>query len=284
MENFVFITYDFPVQVKTFLCSDYNYTSSMLEVPYFLLSVDEKVIVLNNQNKTGIALSDKSVPNLRIGSSHKPRTSQRDARYQGFKNVNVTSVASSPFSPLKGGLEATSFDGIHYKNFENWWQASKVFPDLKHIQGSKLTDKFFKWRRDWADSDEGHRILKFHLKTLDASEKSTGKSVRVAGFKPIGAYHDGQIVDYVKSRDYYMREYIKAIKNTSFFKTLLERVIAGENIMILDLDGPPVDKYPEGVPVTWSFIQDAMNDPSAPFGHGYVICALLTQEYYRRGL
>ena len=117
---------------------------------------------------------------------------------------------------------------VLYKNFENGWQAQKAFPDLGHIDNGQLTRKFFKWRKYWADVDEGHRILTFDVKTRDASTKSTAKSTRSAGFKPIVAYHDGKIVDYVTSRDFYMREYIKSIKDTHYFKDLLKRVISGK--------------------------------------------------------
>lgn len=279
MDSIIGIQYKYPIQIKTLLSYMYEYKKYMLEYPYFILS-DNIHIVCNKTNnvfKNVNNYGDFELKNLRIGSSHKPRTAQRDAKYDGFKNINVTSVVKSPFSPLKGETNPVwTFEGLKFENFENFWQAHKVFSELGHIdKDGNVTDKFMKWLKDWSMEKEGYRIIKFDTKTKDKSVKSSSKSVRQMGYKPVGAYHDDRIVSYVESRDYYLREYIKVIKERKYFKDLLESVEKGQNIMILDLDGPPLDKYPNGRQVNWDMLEEAMNDPTHPFGHGYVICCLI---------
>ena len=48
MINPVFMSYDYPVQIKTYLSSKYNYNRIMLQVPYFLLDVSDEIVVLAN--------------------------------------------------------------------------------------------------------------------------------------------------------------------------------------------------------------------------------------------
>jgi hypothetical protein len=274
------ISYEYPIQIKTYLSALYDYKKYMTNYSLYLVTISENnAVIINNSNEpipNQKILSNNFLSNLRIGSAHKPRTSDKDAKYPNFKNINVTSVVKSPFSPLKGDTyPVTTSDGLIYQNFENWWQSCKIFPDLDHIKDDKLTDKFFKWREEWCEEKEGYRIMKVNPKTKDKSVKSTSKSIRQLGYNPIGAYHDDQIYEYIDSRDYYLREYIKVIKNKQYFQSLLQRIINKENIMILDLDGPSLDKYPEGREVSWTILEEAMNNPNHPFGHGYVICALL---------
>ncbi len=49
----------------------------------------------------------------------------------------------------------------------------------------------------------------------------------------------------------------------------------GINIMLLDVDGPPKDLYPEGVEMTQSLWYTMLNNPNYPFGHVYIIAAVL---------
>ena len=311
MEDTITISYKYLVQIKTYLSYKFSFTFHTFKFPFFMVGIDnDKFIIINNITFRGLTnnslasgglnnnslasgglnnnslasgglinnnlyLSDKILSNLRIGSSRKPRTSEKDAKYKDYKNVNVTSVVGSSFSPLKGETyPITTFDGLVYQNFENWWQSSKIYPDLNHYKNENLTEEFFEWRKQWSKEKQGCRILRCN-KNLKKCLKSTSKSLRQLCYKPIAAYHDGEIVDYITSRDFYLREYINVIKNKKYFNDLYERVKNGEKIMILDLDGPLLDLYPEGREVSWNMIQEAMNDPKYPFGHGYVICCLL---------
>ena len=119
--NILFVDYVHSVQAKCYLCAFYKYAKVMINVPFYLLKSDDKnSVILNNTTSKdsssigkSLHLPNNGISNLRIGSSHKPRTSEKYARYPGFTNVNVTSVVGSKFSPLKGYTNPVySFDGI----------------------------------------------------------------------------------------------------------------------------------------------------------------------------
>jgi hypothetical protein len=54
-------------------------------------------------------------------------------------------------------------------------------------------------------------------------------------------------------------------------------VRGGTNVMLIDGDGPNVQKWPKGREATREAIDDAINDESKPFGHAWA-CALALLE------
>ena len=46
--------------------------------------------------------------------------------------------------------------------------------------------------------------------------------------------------------------------------------------MIIDGDGPPKSIYPQGLELTQETWDQMINDPKYPFGHGYVVAALIS--------
>jgi len=215
---------------------------------------------------------------IRIGQK-RPRGVKgvTNPHFRDYKNIDVTSGSMNklmdPFtgeiayaktlSPLKGDTHpVTAFDGLVFNNFELYWQANKVYPQLGHaIQRDGewvLTDKFFQWRKKWAKETKGKRRL---------VDKSTGL--------PAFGYYGGRQLSYVESRKYYLRKYCQVIKNLPAFHVLVNMVRAGQPVMILDGDGPPLQNYPEGHEVTWEFIDKMYKDPRFPFGHGYIVAAMI---------
>ena len=81
---------------------------------------------------------------------------------------------------------------------------------------------------------------------------------------------------YVEARKkLYVPIYAKYVKETKAFAALKEMVARGENILILDLDGPSLKEYPKGMEVTMENLIKCLEDESNIFGHGFVIAALL---------
>lgn len=194
---------------------------------------------------------------------------------EGVRNIDVTSgsmnivdydgerVPVKTLSPLKGTLpKITADDGLVYHNFELWWQSQKIYPELGHCvkMGGRwiLLPAFFQWRIKWANETVGKRRLP-----------------RTKGKVPIGAYHGGKIVDYQQSRHYYLTKYCQAVRNLPAFKALKDTVSGGRDIMIIDLDGPPLAQYPDGHEVTWEFLSQMYTRLDVPFGHGYVVAGTL---------
>jgi len=67
----------------------------------------------------------------------------------------------------------------------------------------------------------------------------------------------------------------RLVVETYAFKALQNLVATGKKLLIVDLDGPPLSRHPDGICVTEASIVDALNDPSYPFGHGFVVAAFL---------
>lgn len=72
-----------------------------------------------------------------------------------------------------------------------------------------------------------------------------------------------------------MPEYLKLIKDTKAMKDMKKRLENGENFLIVDLDGPPLDLFPTGAEVTEEFLREMLNEPKYLFGHGYLVACEL---------
>ena len=111
---------------------------------------------------------------------------------------------------------------------------------------------------------------------------------------PDGTLNETKL-DYVASRKaIYVREYCKLVKKEPKFKELQKRVKKGENLMIIEVDGPhqeSLDYYKVKYGVGNDFIVNntmlinernikiMLNDTKHAFGHGYCLCmALLNKD------
>jgi len=215
---------------------------------------------------------------LRIGQK-RPRgvLGSKNPVFPRFKNIDCSSgsmnklvspvngeiVMAKELSPLKGELTVISDDGLKYLNFENWWQSQKIYPELGHIVNGVLTPKFLEWRKRWAQNPVGNRTIP-----------------ETKGLCPIGSYHNGQILNYIESRTYYVLKYCQAVKGLKSIKIMVEMLKNGQNIMIIEGDGPLLKNYPEGHEFTWEFADRMIKDPKSPYGHGYVVANILYDLYH----
>jgi hypothetical protein len=94
-------------------------------------------------------------------------------------------------------------------------------------------------------------------------------------------------LDYIESRkQIYLPNYLQAVVQTPLFDELLTRRKQGENLLIVEIDGPHQESlkhYQEKYNVACDFIQQdsvevtqenmdiLLNDPKHPFGHGYCL-------------
>ena len=88
--------------------------------------------------------------------------------------------------------------------------------------------------------------------------------------------------DYLASRmEVYAPEYDALMRLTSSFEELRRRVMQGEDIAILDFDGPRLPRSPGNQSkgsvtcdeVTIPMLKTKIIDESFPFGHGYIVAA-----------
>lgn len=98
-------------------------------------------------------------------------------------------------------------------------------------------------------------------------------------------------LDYIAARKLvYLREYCRLVKNKPKFTELQKRLTNGENLLIIEVDGPhgeDIEYYKNRYNVNNDFIDHntmianennlhiMINDSKHPFGHGYCLAAAL---------
>lgn len=210
---------------------------------------------------------------------------------EGYNRVNVTSGSrfvispgyyASSLSPLYLGPVVVD-DGVGFvthERFENYWQSGKVYPQLGHTDADgNPNEKWHRWRKELASRlrpTKDGRGKGIRTPREVANLKRAHKQKRIPCWKPAYSYHNGKKLDYVDSRkQIYVPTYLSLIRATTELRLLKERVQDGENIMILDFDGPDPAQYPNGLPVTVDTLRERLHDEERPFGHGYVVAAEL---------
>ena len=79
-------------------------------------------------------------------------------------------------------------------------------------------------------------------------------------------------------RTIYLPEYTKAARKTEEYKEILGKLKKGQDVILIDVDGPDINQYPNGVRITPDYLVKALNDPKRSFGHGYA-CAWALLNY-----
>jgi len=188
-------------------------------------------------------------------------------------NIDATSGSMNKIN----GESAKQFSPMYLKTksniiFENYWQYSKVFEELNHIDSKgEVTQKWYDFREKGFKREKGDR----HPKGTKSNEilyiDQSGKR-HFKYYKPVFAIYDDVIYDYVSSRkNVYAPIYAELVLKTKAFKELKYIVDSGQSVQILDFD-----TYPGSFKVTVDLLRDRINDPSVPFGHGYILAGLLT--------
>lgn len=162
---------------------------------------------------------------------------------QGKLNKNRRDF--SPMTPIHGGYKG-------YWNFESYWQSGKVYSDISHA----------KTKQWWQQLTEPKRRY----------PGSKGKQVLYAKFD-----HIDENLDYISSRKrVYIPEYYNLIKQREQTQYWIDKVNGGANVVVYDFDGP---RTPNGSvdchPVDLKLLLDKINDPTHPFGHGYVVAGAI---------
>lgn len=187
---------------------------------------------------------------------------------KGFKNIDVTAgsnnklggkLVKEDLSPLLIG-PVTDKDGRKCLIFENFWQA-RCYTKAGHVKDGQVT-------KEWE---------KFCDKQFKMEKGKRRPFAKALGYgAPDFAIYNGKKYDYITSRkEIYVPIYAELVKNTDAIKEMKKMLESGENIMILDGDGPPKSLYPEGLEMTQKVWDGMIKNPQFPFGHGYVVAGLL---------
>lgn len=226
---------------------------------------------------------------VRVGRRIYEKGRYRDPSYPDFKRV-VVMTASSKYSSLSPYCLKDDQGRI----MENIWQYSKIY---SKVPKSRQTYSRWDKRVIWDHPAETH------LKE-DGTPREEYWNWREKGMKnpfairyPVGRKHrhkcicsiteEGEHLNYIESRKrIYLPVYIDLVKDQQQFTELKERLERGENLLIIEVDGPhqeSLDHYKKFYKVDDDFIdQDTilvtkknmeilLNDPKHPFGHGYCL-------------
>jgi hypothetical protein len=223
--------------------------------------------------------------------------------YDGFTNIVVLMKGHTEWGEL-GPYDLVDEEGVI---LENRWQFEKVYetvpksrrhksrndktviwdhPAEVHIKDGKLTPEYYAWR------EKG-------MKSKHAIRYPVGFNHRHECQYALAEAEDGTIdeddkLDYVESRKrIYVKEYCSLVKEKDKFKELQERLKGGENLLIIEVDGPhqeSLDYYKEKYGVEDDFIENStvlinedsinimLNNEKHPFGHGYCLAMALLDK------
>jgi hypothetical protein len=213
--------------------------------------------------------------------------------YPNFEKITAWSRGKwkdlSPF--YIGGVEYVDVDGEKEVApiFENFWQGHKVWdkvarqkqkvwewPSESHIKDDMPNEKWMKWHKALINHDEpvrrpnGRAVPKYAW----WRDQKTGKL---------------QKLNTVESRRKIYIPFLKDLyRKSASYKKLLAKVKAGQNIMLIEPDGPLLDAYPEGREMTLDLLNNLVEKMNykdegfperyAPFGHGYVIAMCILED------
>ena len=154
---------------------------------------------------------------------------------------NINRISFSPMIPVIGGYKG-------YWNFESYWQSGKVYEGIPR----EITVEY------WVTLTEPKRRY----------PKSKGKNVLYATWDGIVRY------DYITSRkQVYVPEYYDMVKDR--IAPLREKFLSGQSITVYDFDGPRNGADVACMEITIPMLIEKINDPTHPFGHGYIVAAAI---------
>lgn len=176
---------------------------------------------------------------------------------EGAIVLNVTSAQGktkperldfSPMTPVPGGYKG-------FWNFEHYWQAGKVFEGFSEKENEA--------KNAWWKKQETPK-----------KKYPTAKGLRVLH----SIYPDGKTRGYIESRkEVYVPEYYELVKGRPSVEKWKRIVDSGATVIIYDFDGP---RDSEGSPICLEFseelFEEKINNVDHPFGHGYIVAAILT--------
>lgn len=214
-----------------------------------------------------------------------------DPHYEGFTPIICLSK-SSPYGSI-GPYCLKTPDGCF---FENYYQFSRLYenvpkcdvqysrytPNIRftynggvHVDHGIITEEYWNWRRRGM----------FWKSPVRYPCGFNGKSNGLCAILQKDSNY--QILGYIESRkQIYLPLYAQLIQGQSQFLELKERHQHGENLLIIEVDGPhqeDLDYYMEKYHVGADFIEHftmlvnqqniqlMLNDTKHPFGHGYCL-------------
>lgn len=222
---------------------------------------------------------------------------KRQAKMPGFRNVLIHTSGKN----VGGDLSPYVLKDEHGQLLENVWQFSKLYPrvSLQRTPKSRFHPKEIVWEHP----------AERHVDETDEPTEAywAWRQKGMANWYPVrypngfrGRHEclcclwkdekgDYQRLGYLEARKrIYCGEYARLAPKTPHFRRLQEMLRKGINLMILEVDGPdPTLQFPPydrissaspGLSIDEEVIRMLIDDERKPFGHGYVVAALLLKS------
>ena len=168
--------------------------------------------------------------------------------------INLGYYPDEPHPGFEGLLIDETDNVYQYaviSNYENYWQAGKVFDN--DVMGTTIQQQFFERRG---------RIL---------HEKEANKNPVGPGKKPIAGFYDGKFVDSIEARVYYFGGYVNLVSQTAEYNNLYLDVIEDKKkVLLVGYDGRDIGE------INIQNVEAAFLDLSQPFSYELVLACMLT--------
>lgn len=224
-----------------------------------------------------------------------------DPSYPGFTPIVVLMSSHSEW----GSLGPYNLKNEKGQIFENNWQFYRCFEKVP-----KTIQYYSRWSNvvTWDHPEEVHLVNGEPTKAYwDWREKGMNNKYYIR--YPVGFNYRHNVkfalwqnekgeyekIDYVTSRKkIYVKEYSRLVRQQLKFKELQNRLKNGENLLIIEVDGPhgeSMDYYKDKYGVSDNFIVNntmlatennlkiMLNDPKHPYGHGYCLTMALLDKH-----
>lgn len=242
---------------------------------------------------------------IRVGRCVYGKDGKRtDPSFTGFTPIVVLTKSSA-----YGDLGPYVLKDQKGRIVENVWQGSKVYQEVPKVEckASRYDDRIIWSHEDevhalWNAEENSYRLTKKYyawrkklMNCPDAIRYPVGFDKRHSCVFSMGEKPDGSIdfkpLSYIEARKkIYVPVYVEAAKRCPTFAKLKARVEKGENLLIIEVDGPHEEDlahYIQEYDVPNNFIMKGtilatsenlsvmLNDPKHPYGHGYCLAAAL---------
>jgi hypothetical protein len=206
---------------------------------------------------------------------------------EGWENIPAWSRGAYPWNQLSPFI-IKGFDECN--NFESWWQSFKVWKKVDARKGWDWTWPAETHAEEDIPNEQWHKWHQALLKNPHPVRRPNGRAI------PLYAWWEGRKLGIIEARkEIYIPYLQKRYRESPIYQKLLEKVKSGQNIIILEPDGPNPTLFPDGMNVDLDLLIHLQNvtkmadfpkgkgEKYVPYGHGYVIALTLLEDLERDG-
>ncbi|KAL9649806.1 hypothetical protein ABK040_009620 [Willaertia magna] len=250
-------------------------------------------------------MKETNLGQIRVGRRIYNKSKFNDPSYPNFTPIIVMTKSTD-----YGAIGPYCLKNEKGQIMENIWQFSKIYetvpkakeyysrfdktiiwqhPEEVHFKDNKPTKEYWLWREKGYNNKYPVRYPIGFKRQKGGNSKCVGAIYNEVDIDSNDKEfnYEGKILNYIEARKaIYLPVYCNLVKEENQFKELKKRLENGENLLIIEVDGPheeDLDYYKEKYQVEDNFIEKntivvneenmkiMLNDSKHPFGHGYCL-------------